>query len=87
MITSLNLLGPILQKEMRTASRQKRNYAMRTIYVLVMTIIVAIVWYSVVPTLTVDMTYTASMMSRAALQLIITIGIFQFVALQHTPIS
>jgi ABC-type transport system involved in multi-copper enzyme maturation permease subunit len=40
--------GPILQKELRVASRRRRSYLLRCAYVLLLTLYIAIIWISAV---------------------------------------
>ena len=88
-IVSLSwLTGPILEKELRVSSRRRRNYFLRTAYLLFLTIFVAYVWF-----FTVNMnsrggspTYRISRMSVAAATITTTIAWFQFIALQLTAL-
>ncbi len=40
----VKLSGPLLSKELRVAGRRRRNYTLRFAYVIVLTIIIALVW-------------------------------------------
>jgi ABC-type transport system involved in multi-copper enzyme maturation permease subunit len=73
--------GPIFQKELRIASRQRRSYLLRCAYVLLLTMYIALVWISAV-----SFARTGAM-SRAQMQVAaytITRGIvwFQFLGVQ-----
>jgi ABC-type transport system involved in multi-copper enzyme maturation permease subunit len=80
----LNLVGPIFGKELRTASRRRRNYLLRSIYVLILSIFVGMIWYSSAGSYYSGSAsvYTVWRMSRVGVELLITIGVFQFIALQ-----
>jgi ABC-type transport system involved in multi-copper enzyme maturation permease subunit len=75
------LTGPIFGKELRVSSRRRRNYWLRSVYVLLLTVFVTVVWMSIV-----DYRGTAafqqSRMAAAGKQIVTTIVIFQFVATQ-----
>ena len=47
MLSILNparLTGPIFDKELRVASRRRRNYVLRSVYVLVLVFFLAFTW-------------------------------------------
>jgi len=75
------LTGPIFDKELRVSSRRKRNYTLRLIYVILLTIFVAIVWLSVVKS-EGSSTYQKSRMALAGKTIVTTIVTFQFIATQ-----
>jgi len=75
------LTGPIFDKELRVSSRRRKNYALRFFYVLVLTIFVAVVWLSVV-NVQGNATVQQSRMAGAGKEIITTIVIFQFIAMQ-----
>ena len=75
------LTGPIFDKELRVSSRRKRNYTLRLIYVILLTIFVAIVWLSVVRSQG-SSAYQKSRMALAGKTIITTIVTFQFFATQ-----
>lgn len=79
------LTGPVFGKELRVSSRRKRNYLLRSIYLFLLTVFVGIVWSSSVDTgyqSQVSAAYIASRMAAAAVAIVSTIVIFQFVATQ-----
>jgi len=75
------LTGPIFDKELRVSSRRKRNYTLRLIYVILLTIFVAIVWLSVVKS-EGSSVYEKSRMALAGKTIVSTIITFQFIATQ-----
>lgn len=75
------LTGPIFDKELRVSSRRKRNYTLRLIYVILLTIFVAIVWLSVVKS-EGSSAYQKSRMALAGKTIVSTIVTFQFIATQ-----
>ena len=75
------LTGPIFDKELRVSSRRKRNYTLRLIYVILLTIFVAIVWLSVVKS-EGSSVYEKSRMALAGKTIVSTIVTFQFIATQ-----
>ncbi|MHC4323043.1 MAG: ABC transporter permease subunit [Planctomycetota bacterium] len=75
------LTGPIFDKELRVSSRRKRNYTLRMIYVILLSIFVAIVWLSVVKS-EGSSVYEKSRMALAGKTIVTTIVMFQFFATQ-----
>jgi ABC-type transport system involved in multi-copper enzyme maturation permease subunit len=75
------LTGPIFDKELRVSSRRKRNYTLRLIYVILLTIFVAIVWLSMVKS-EGSSAYQKSRMALAGKTIVTTIVTFQFIATQ-----
>lgn len=75
------LTGPIFDKELRVSSRRKRNFVLRSAYVILLTIFVVIVWLSVVK-FQGTAAYQKSRMGIAGKTIITTIVTFQFVATQ-----
>jgi len=75
------LTGPIFDKELRVSSRRKRNYTLRLIYVILLTIFVAIVWLSVVKS-EGSSSYQKSRLALAGKTIVTTIVTFQFIATQ-----
>ena len=79
------MTGPIFAKELRVASRRKRNYLLRFLYVLLLTVFIVIVWCSAVESAGPGQTsasYHTSRMSAAGIAIVTTIVIFQFLASQ-----
>ncbi len=75
------LTGPIFDKELRVSSRRRRNYALRFFYILLLTVFVAIVWWSEVK-YGGSAVIQRSRMQAAAQQIVVTISVFQFIAMQ-----
>lgn len=79
------MTGPIFAKELRVASRRKRNYLLRFLYVLLLTVFIVIVWCSAVERAgpgQMSASYHTSRMSAAGIAIVTTIVIFQFLASQ-----
>ena len=78
------VVGPILDKELRVASRRKRYYLLRTGYIVLLTLILAQVWFLAVmgPAVGGAALYQASRMSQVALSTTMTIFWFEFIVLQ-----
>jgi ABC-type transport system involved in multi-copper enzyme maturation permease subunit len=79
------LTGPLFDKELRVSSRRKRNYVLRFVYVVLLTIFIAIVWLSVVklgPASSQTAAFQKSRMAVAGKTIITTIVMFQFFATQ-----
>lgn len=81
------LTGPILEKELRVSSRRRRNYLLRSAYLLFLTVFVAYVWFvAVTINSNSSASYRISRMSVAATSITTTIAWFQFIALQLTAL-
>jgi ABC-2 type transport system permease protein len=77
---SLNwLTGAIFDKELRVASRRRRNYVLRFGYLSLLTLALLIAWLSIVR-ITGSSTYAASRMSLAGQTIVTFIVWFQFCA-------
>ncbi len=75
------LTGPIFDKELRVSSRRRRNYALRFFYILLLTAFIGMVWLAVVP-ISGNAVYAQSNMAVAGRQIVMTIVLFQFIAMQ-----
>ncbi|MBN2374865.1 MAG: hypothetical protein JXD22_00590 [Sedimentisphaerales bacterium] len=75
------LTGPVLTKELRVASRRKRNYLLRFIYLALMTCFVVLVWFNTVESYK-SASYATSRMAEAGKTIIATIIAFQFLTTQ-----
>jgi ABC-type transport system involved in multi-copper enzyme maturation permease subunit len=75
------LTGPIFGKELRVSSRRYRSYALRVFYVALLTVFVAIVWLGVVEFQGTPAVQQARM-AAAGKQIVATVVVFQFVAMQ-----
>jgi len=78
------LTGPIFDKELRVSSRRRRNYVLRSVYVVLLSVFILYVWFVTVslgrgasPT-----AFQVSRMARVGKNVITTIIWFQFVAAQ-----
>ncbi len=82
------LTGPIFDKELRIASRRKRNYLLRFIYLMLLTFFVALTWWRVVDfNPTGNTAYGVSRMAEVGKAVVTAIIWFQFVAAQLIAIS
>jgi len=75
------LTGPIFDKELRVSSRRKRNYVLRSAYILLLTVFVAVAWSITVNAGGGSPAYQASRMAEAGKYVITTILWFQFVTI------
>lgn len=78
------LTGPIFDKELRVSSRRRRNYVLRSVYVVLLSLFILYVWFVTVSlgrgaSVTV---FQVSRMARVGKNVITTIVWFQFVAAQ-----
>ena len=80
-MSPLSLTGPLFDKELRVSSRRRRNYALRFVYVILLTFFVAIVWLGVVES-EYSPVYQKSRMALAGKRIITTIVWFQFITTQ-----
>ena len=76
------LTGPIFDKELRVSSRRRRNYALRSVYIALLTIFVAFVWLQQAQRVVSFGAYTSSRMAEAGKSIVATIVKFQFYAIQ-----
>jgi ABC-type transport system involved in multi-copper enzyme maturation permease subunit len=75
------LTGPIFDKELRVSSRRKRNYVLRSAYIALLTVFVAVAWWNTVNAGGGSPAYQASRMAEAGKYVITTILWFQFVTI------
>ncbi len=75
------LTGPILDKELRVASRRQRQYVLRSLYILSLTAFAGVVWLSVVPQQAKG-AFVQSVMAAAGQKIVMTVALFQFFAAQ-----
>jgi ABC-type transport system involved in multi-copper enzyme maturation permease subunit len=77
------LTGPIFDKELRVSSRRKRNYLLRFAYIILLSIFILSVWFSIIGIRNSgSAVYISSRLSQAGRQVIIMIAWFQFIACQ-----
>ncbi len=77
------LTGPIFDKELRVSSRRRRNYVLRFVYLLLLTIFLAMVWLAAMEIQGQPATaYQTVKMSVVGIAIIGTIIMFQFIATQ-----
>jgi hypothetical protein len=82
------LLGPILDKELRVASRQRKSYLLRFAYIGLLTIFVAGVWFVHAPGNPVGpAVYQASRMGSVGRYTAMTIVWFQFIVAQILAVA
>jgi len=75
------LTGPIFDKELRVSSRRRRNYVLRSLYIIFLTFFIASVWMTVVQ-FQGSTAYQKSRMALAGMTVVTTIVTFQFIATQ-----
>ncbi len=73
--------GPIFEKELRVSSRRRRNYSLRVLYILLLTVFIAIVWLSVVESRG-NTALEQSRMAVAGKRIVTTTVLFQFIVAQ-----
>ncbi len=76
------LTGPIFDKELRVSSRRRRNYVIRSLYLLLLTVFITFVWIAQVNYGSSYSLYRASRMSEAGRAIIMCIVWFQFITTQ-----
>jgi ABC-type transport system involved in multi-copper enzyme maturation permease subunit len=77
--------GPLFDKELRVASRRRRGYALRCVYVLFLMVFIAAIW---IPTVEVRSGVTSrAQMEAAAKTITLSIVWFQFFAAQLVAIA
>ncbi len=82
------LVGPILDKELRVASRQRKSYMLRFAYISLLTVFVAGVWFVLAPGGSLGpAVYQASRMGSAGRYTAMTIVWFQFIAAQLLAVA
>jgi ABC-type transport system involved in multi-copper enzyme maturation permease subunit len=80
------LTGAILEKELRVASRRRRNYVLRVIYLLVFTLILALIWAESVSSQSRSSIYDIATMSQVGLSITTFVVWFQFIATQFITV-
>ncbi len=75
------LTGPIFGKELRVASRRRRQYVLRFLYILALTGFAGVVWLSAVQ-YEGNASFVQSRMAAAGQRIVTTIVFFQFFAMQ-----
>ncbi len=79
----VRLFGPIFDKELRVSSRRRRNYLLRFVYILSLSIFILFAWYSILGIRSSGSSvFLVSRLSQAGRQIISTIVWFQFIAAQ-----
>ncbi len=73
--------GPIFTKELRVASRRRRSYIFRTVYLALLMLLMLLIWFEAVDSFDAN-SVRMSRMSRAAMIIASSIAWFQFIALQ-----
>jgi ABC-type transport system involved in multi-copper enzyme maturation permease subunit len=76
------MAGPIFGKELRVSSRRRRNYALRSVYLALLTVFVVVVWLREVQYIGSSGLYMSSRLAAAGKAIVVTIVWFQFCATQ-----
>ncbi|MBN2129547.1 MAG: ABC transporter permease subunit, partial [Sedimentisphaerales bacterium] len=79
------LTGPIFDKELRVSSRRRRNYVLRSFYVLLLAIFVAVVWAGIAQHGS-SAAFQQAQMAAAGKRIVMTVVMFQFIATQALAI-
>jgi len=83
----ISLVGPIFDKELRVSARRRRNYLLRSAYIIALSVFVLSAWYSYTGgSGSAGLVYSMSRLSTAARRSISTIVWFQFVTAQLVAI-
>jgi len=75
------LTGPIFDKELRVSSRRRRNYWLRFLYILILTVFIAVVWLTFAD-VQGNAAVLQSRMAEAGKKIVTRIVVFQFVVMQ-----
>lgn len=75
------LTGPIFEKELRVSSRRRRNFVLRSFYILLLTVFIVMVWLSAVH-YHGSATVAQSRMAEAGKRIVRTVVFFQFITTQ-----
>ncbi len=79
----LSLAGPIFEKELRVASRHKRNYFLRFAYILVLTAFIAGTWFMATSAAGASSRlFQVAQMSETGRRITVTLVWFQFIGIQ-----
>jgi ABC-type transport system involved in multi-copper enzyme maturation permease subunit len=81
----LRLTGPIFDKELRVSSRRRRNYVLRSAYVALLTVFLALVWIGAMGQ-SGSAVYRISRMAEAGKFIIVSMVWFQFCATQFLAV-
>ena len=81
LLSPARFTGPILTKELRVASRRRRHYLLRVLYVAFLLLVMVLIWFPTMQSLNSG-TLMIARMSEAAKEIIASIAWFQFIALQ-----
>ncbi len=81
------LTGPIFDKELRVSARRRRNYVLRFVYLTLLTILITLVWMSVVEASSYySLAHRIAQMSKAGKVIITSILWFQFCMTQRITV-
>ena len=82
------LTGPIFDKELRVSSRRKRNYVLRFVYIAVLTLFIVLSWQKTGGFRgAASYSYVVSRMAEVGRELIGTVLVFQFFAMQLLTVA
>jgi len=83
-LDAINPFGAVFAKELWLTCRRKRHYGLRSVYVMVMAGVVISAWFGTISVggAISGKVYQAARMSEVGVTLVVTIGFFQFFALQ-----
>jgi ABC-type transport system involved in multi-copper enzyme maturation permease subunit len=72
------LFGPIFEKELRVSSRRRRNYVLRSVYIVSLTIFLVVAWLQKAQYFSSSGLFMSSRLAAAGKAIIVTIVWFQF---------
>jgi len=81
LVSPFRLAGPLFDKELRVSSRRRRNYVLRFVFIMLLSVFVATVWLGVVES-EYSAVFQKSRMALAGKTIITTVVMFQFIATQ-----
>ena len=81
-LSALSITGPIFAKELRVSSRRRRNYVLRSVYILLMLLVVVAMWYPAMAISRYASAWSVQRMGLVGKMIHVTIMWFQFVVAQ-----
>ena len=81
-LSALSITGPIFAKELRVSSRRRRNYVLRSVYILLMLLVVVAMWYPAMAISRYASAWSVQRMGFVGKMIHMTIMWFQFVVAQ-----
>lgn len=82
----VRFFGPIFDKELRVSSRRRRNYVLRSVYIVSLTIFLVVAWLQKAQYFSSSGLYMSSRLAAAGKAIIVTIVWFQFCVTQFLAV-